>query len=55
MLELIVVTVVMVTREPIVVVALVLMRDPCNVSGAVIGQRLNGVSKPGVVRNAAAK
>jgi hypothetical protein len=37
MLELIVLTVVMVAREPIVMVALVFVRDPGNVADAVIG------------------
>jgi hypothetical protein len=55
MLELIVLTVVMVARKPIVMVALVVVRDPCNVAGAVIGQRLYRLSKPGVMRDATAK
>jgi hypothetical protein len=48
MLELIVVTVVMVAREPIVMVALVFVR-------AVIGQSFHCLSKPSVMRDATAK
>jgi hypothetical protein len=48
MLDLIVVTVVMVARERIVMVALVFVR-------ALIGQSFHRLSKPGVMRDATAK
>jgi hypothetical protein len=55
MLELIGVTVVMVAGETIVMVALVFVRDRCNLAGAVLGQRFHRLSKPSVMRDATAK
>jgi hypothetical protein len=55
MLELIVVTVVVVTHEFTVMVALVLVCNRCNLVGGVIGQRLHRVSKPRVMRDPTAK
>jgi hypothetical protein len=55
MLELIMITVVMVTDEPTVMIALVVVRDPRDVAGAVIGQRFHRLSKPGVMRDATAE
>jgi hypothetical protein len=49
MLELIVATIVVVTHEFTVMVALVLVRNRCNLGGGVIGQHLHRVSKPRVM------
>ena len=55
MLKLIVVSIVVVTHEITVMVALVLVCNRCNLAGGVIGQRLHRVSKPRVMRDPTAK
>ena len=55
MFDLIVVTIVMMSNDVIVVIAVVLLCGLCKLANVRIGQRLHRVSKPRIVRDTAAK
>jgi hypothetical protein len=55
MFDLIVVTIVMMSNNAIVMIAVVLVCDLCQLADVLVGQRLHRLSKPGVMRDSTAE